>query len=87
MHIYKKLIINYINNNLSPTIIKEYAINNDFPITTSESIIIYNFIKRNYNFILNGNDDKIYELRPEVRDDLFKKIEELYFYYKKKYRL
>ena len=87
MHIYKKLIINYINNNLNPTIIREYAANNNFTISTTESIIIYNFIKRNYNFLLNGYDDKIYELKPELRDDLFSKIEELYFYYKKKYRL
>lgn len=87
MHIYKKLIINYINNNLNPTIIREYAANNNFTISTTESIIIYNFIKRNYNFLLNGYDDKIYELKPELGDDLFSKIEELYFYYKKKYRL
>ncbi len=62
----------------------EYAINNQFPISASESIIIYNFIKRNYNFILNGEEDKLKELKGEIREDLYLKIIELYTYYKKK---
>lgn len=62
----------------------EYAKNNHFPISTSESIIIYNFIKRNYNFILNGEEEKIKELKDEVREELYLKIIELYTYYKKK---
>lgn len=84
IHIYKNLIINYINNKLSPSIIMDFASNNNFPISTSESIIIYNFIKRNYNFILNGDEEKIRELKGEIREDLYKKIIELYTYYKKK---
>ena len=59
IHIYKNFIINYIQNKLSPSMIMEYAKTNHFPISTSESIIIYNFIKRNYNFLLNGEEDKL----------------------------
>lgn len=62
----------------------EYAKKNHFPISTSESIIIYNFIKRNYNFLLNGEEDKLKELKGEIREDLYLKIIELYTYYKKK---
>ena len=80
--IYKKIIINYINTTLSPSIIKEYASNNNFNISNSESIIIYNFIKENYQYILNGNESKLLELRYLLRKDLYEKIINLY----KKYR-
>lgn len=84
MFIYRNLIVNYINHKLTPEIIKVYASNNSFPITTSESIIIYNFIKRNYNLILNGNNEIIKSLKCEVRDDLYNKVYDLYIYYKSK---
>lgn len=80
--IYKKIIINYINTTLSPSIIKEYASNNNFNISNSESIIIYNFIKENYQYILNGNESKLLELRYLLRNDLYEEIINLY----KKYR-
>ncbi|MBO5414867.1 MAG: hypothetical protein J6A17_04485 [Bacilli bacterium] len=80
--IYKKIIINYINTTLSPSIIKEYASNNNFNISNSESIIIYNFIKENYQYILNGNESKLLELRYLLRNDLYEEIIDLY----KKYR-
>ena len=57
INIYKKIIENYINTTLNPSIIKDYASNNNFNISSSESIILYNFIKENYKFILNGNDE------------------------------
>ena len=66
--------------------IMEYAKTNHFPISTSESIIIYNFIKRNYNFLLNGEEDKLKELKGQIREELYVKIIELYTYYKKKAR-
>lgn len=85
INIYKKLIINYIENNLSPNVIQEYASNNNFNISNSESIIIYNFIKRNYLFILNGDDKKMLELKELVRDDLYQEIMKQYSYYKDKF--
>lgn len=85
INIYKKLIINYIKNNLSKDTIKEYALNNNFIITDQESIIIYNFIKENYESILNGNDNKLLDLKPLIREDLYNRITYLYNIYKKRY--
>ena len=85
INIYKKLIINYIKNNLSKDTIKEYALNNNYIITDQESIIIYNFIKENYESILNGNDNKLLDLKPLIREDLYNRIIYLYNIYKKRY--
>ncbi len=64
--------------------ILNFAKKNNISISTSESIIIYNFIKRNYKFILNGDDSSLKELKNSLREDLYNKIIELYMYYKNK---
>lgn len=64
--------------------ILNFAKKNNISISTSESIIIYNFIKRNYKFILNGDDSYLKELKNSLREDLYNKIIELYMYYKNK---
>ncbi len=86
-HIYKKIIINYIQTTLCPSIIKDYALSNNFNITDSESIIIYNFIKSNYLFILNGEENKLLLLKNQLRPELYQEIIKLYQYYKKKFSL
>lgn len=85
INIIKKIIENYINTTLSPSIIKDYAANNNFNISSSESIILYNFIKENYKFILNGNTETLLKLKYLVRDDLYKEVIKLYNYYRNKY--
>lgn len=85
INIYKKIITLYINNTLSPSIIKEYALNNNYNMTNQESIIIYNFIKENYEDILNGNEKKIFDLKPLIREELYNNIIKLYYFYKEKY--
>ena len=64
--------------------ILNFAKKNNISISTSESIIIHNFIKRNYKFILNGDDSSLKELKNSLREDLYNKIIELYMYYKNK---
>ena len=64
--------------------ILNFAKKNNISISTSESIIIYNFIKRNYKFILNVDDSSLKELKNSLREDLYNKIIELYMYYKNK---
>ena len=54
--------------------ILNFAKKNNISISTSESIIIYNFIKRNYKFILNGDDSSLKELKNSLREDLYNKI-------------
>lgn len=85
INIYKKIIENYINTTLNPSIIKDYASNNNFNISSSESIILYNFIKENYKFILNGNDEVLLKLKKLIREDLYEEVIKLYNYYKNKF--
>jgi len=59
-----------------------FANKNNISISSSESIIIYNYIKRNYKFILNNDDSSLSELKNSLRKDLYDKIIELYMYYK-----
>lgn len=85
INIYKKIIENYINTTLNPSIIKDYASNNNFNISSSESIILYNFIKENYKFILNSNDEVLLKLKGLIRKDLYEEVIRLYNYYKNKF--
>lgn len=85
INIYKKIIENYINTTLNSSIIKDYASNNNFNISSSESIILYNFIKENYKFILNGNDEVLLKLKGLIRKDLYEEVIKLYNYYKNKF--
>ena len=78
INIYKKIIENYINTTLNPSIIKDYASNNNFNISSSESIILYNFIKENYKSILNGNSEVLFKLKLLIREDLYEEVEKLY---------
>ena len=85
INIYKKIIENYINTTLNPSIIKDYASNNNFNISSSESIILYNFIKENYKSILNGNSEVLLKLKLLIREDLYEEGIKLYNYYKNKF--
>ena len=85
INIYKKIIENYINTTLNPSIIKDYASNNNFNISSSDSIILYNFIKENYKFILNGNDEVLLKLKGLIRKDLYEEVIKLYNHYKNKF--
>ena len=58
MLIYKKIIENYVKTTLSPEIIIDYAYKNNFMLSSRDSIIIYNFIKRNYKFIDVLNEEE-----------------------------
>ena len=64
--------------------IKDFAYKNNIKISQSESIIIYNFIKRNYIYILNKDNNKIHEIKNYIRDDLYQEIVSLYNKYKSK---
>lgn len=85
INIYKIIIINYINNTLSPNIIKEYAKNNNLYISSSEANILYKFIMNNYKDVLNGNEACFSNLKSILRPELYNKVFNLYNYYKSKY--
>ena len=63
------MLINYINNTLSIEDIKKFASENNYNITDQESIIIYNFIKGNYESILNNDESKFLELKKLIREE------------------
>lgn len=84
INIYKNLITNYISNNLCIEDILTYASNNNIPLSKSDSIIIYNFIKRNYKNILSGDESSFRDLQSSISIDLYHKIMSLYKEYKSK---
>ena len=70
--IYKDLIKKYINL-LEPIHIKNYANNKNIYITNQEVNIIHNFIKTYYNELLI-DESILTELKPLIREDLYKEV-------------
>lgn len=81
--IYKDLIKKYINY-LEPIHIKNYAESKNISISNEEVNIIHNFIKAYYNELLESNSI-LNELKPLIRDDLYKEVLKEYKENKAKY--
>ena len=81
--IYKDLIKKYINL-LEPIHIKNYANNKNITITNQEVNIIHNFIKTYYNELLD-KEFILLELKPLIREDLYKEVIKEYKENKAKY--
>ena len=80
-----KLLKNYINN-LKKEDINVFATNNNITLSNLEIDTIYNTIKNNYENILNGNHEKVFEkVKSKVSTDNYDKIIDLFFKYKNKY--
>ena len=80
-----KLLKNYINN-LKKEDINAFAVNNNITLSNEELNIVYDTIKNDYDNLLNGNHDKVFEkLKNKVSTDNYDKIINLFFEYKKKY--
>lgn len=80
-----KLLKNYINK-LTKEDINLFATNNNINLSNKELDIIYNTIKNDYDNLLYGNHDKVFnELKNKVSTDNYDKIINLFFEYKKKY--
>ena len=81
--IYKELVKTYIKY-LEPIHIKNYANNKNISITNQEVNIIHNFIKTYYNELLE-DDSILLELKPLIREDLYKEVLKEYKENKVKY--
>ena len=81
---YKELIKNWIPN-LTPIMIKDYARKIGTNLTDSEVTILYNFIKKNYIEILDGNETSLISLKQQLSPTLYKKVIALYQENKQKY--
>ena len=80
-----KLIKNYINK-LKKEDISVFATNNNINLNDTELSVIYDTIKNDYESLLYGNHDKVFnELKSKVSSDNYDKIINLFFEYKKKY--
>ena len=80
-----KLLKNYINN-LKKEDISLFATNNNINLSSNELDIIYNTLKNDYEKLINGNHDKVFnELKTKLSTDNYDKVINLFFEYKKKY--
>ena len=82
--IYKELVKKYINI-LTVNDIKKYAFSQNEHITDQEALIIYQYIKKYYPELLEGNTTSFTILKQNLRKDLFDKIMLLYNEYSLKY--
>ena len=81
---YKELVLKYIKN-LTPADIENYAKSRNIILSNDEINIIFNFILKYYEDILNKNTEVFKKLKPYINDDLYNKIIYLYEENKNKY--
>lgn len=81
---YKELAKKYIKR-LTPQDIKNYASNLNIDLTNQEINIIFNFLLKYYEDLLNKNTSVFDKLKPLIREELYKKIILLYEENKNKY--
>ncbi len=81
---YKELIKSYIPK-LTPKLIKEYGKKLNISLTDSETIILYQFIMKNYSEILEGNETSFKELKQKINPNLYQQLLKLYEQNKAKY--
>ncbi len=81
---YKELIKSYIPK-LTPKLIKEYGKKLNISLTDSETIILYQFIMKNYSEILEGNETSFIELKKKLSPTLYTQLIKLYNENKMKY--
>jgi hypothetical protein len=82
--IYKELVRKYINK-LSINDLVMFASKNNITYTNDELLIVYNFIKDNYNELLNENISVFEKIRYKISPSLYKELLKLYIDYKQKY--
>lgn len=78
---YEMIIRNYLNK-LTIEDINLFAKKNNIPIRKGEDIIIYNFIKTNWEKVYNEDNYDFSILKGKISDELLNNITELYNKYK-----
>ena len=83
---FKNMISNYINQ-ISINDVVDFASKNGIILNEKEANIIYNYVKNDYNTIIYGNSDVIFEkLSHDFSSDKIEKMKYLLNFYKNKYR-
>ena len=65
--------------------LEKFAIKNNINYSNDELLVIYNFIKYNYNELLNENIKVFEDIRDKINPVLYKRLLNLYIEYKQKY--
>ena len=81
-----KLIGNYVNK-MTINDVKNFALSNNINLNNTELDIVYNTIKKNWYTLIYGDYTSIFNnIKDKFGTDTYKKIEELFFYFKNKYQ-
>lgn len=81
---YKEIARRYIKK-ITPQDIKNYATSINIDLNNQEVNIIFNFLLKYYEDLLNKNTKVFEKLKPLIRQDLYNKIISLYEENKNKY--
>ncbi len=65
--------------------LEEFAYKNNISYTNDELVEVYQFIRFNYNELLNENIKVFEELKTKISPSLYKTLLDLYIEYKNKY--
>lgn len=81
-----KLIENYVNK-MTISDVKNFALSNNINLNNTELDIVYNTIKKNWYTLIYGDYTSIFNnIKDKFDTNTYKKIEELFFYFKNKYQ-
>ena len=81
-----KLIENYVNK-MTISDVNNFALSNNINLNNTELDIVYNTIKKNWYTLIYGDYTSIFNnIKDKFETDTYKKIEELFFYFKNKYQ-
>ena len=81
----KKLIKNYIDL-LTIEKIKDFSIKNNINLSDNELNYLLNLVKNNYEDIMKDDTNYLKEIENKINPVEFKKLKDLYLYYKTRYK-
>lgn len=81
----KNLIKNYIDL-LSIEKVKDFSIKNNINLSDSELNYLLNLVKNNYEDIMKDDTKYLKEIENNINPIEFKKLKDLYLYYKNRYK-
>lgn len=81
----KSLLKNYIDL-LTVDKLKSFALKNNINLKDEELDYILNLVKSNYEDILINDEKYLNQIKSNINPSAYPKVEELYKYYKSKYK-
>lgn len=82
----ERMIRKYVEN-LKMEDIYQFAQENNIYLTDDEALYLYHTIKTKWENVVFGDPEIIlYEAKPHLKDYTYKKVEELLYFYRNKYK-